>query len=314
MLKKVHIYAMLCFVMLCWGLNVTATKLLVTSFAPVTITAFRILAAALCVFAILSLSKQVRMLTKREFVYVLLGSLLNVVAHHYFLSIGLSRTSAVNGGLIIGTGPLLTTIFALLFLGSKLTLLKSAGIILGFSGVSLIVLVSNGGMSGVSIGDLYVFLAMAVQAASFILIKRMSATLDPRLMTGYMLLLGSVFLFMISLIVEPQGLATLTQGSVSMWVIFFASACIATGVGHMMYNYAIGLVGTVESAIFINLSPFFALIGSAVFLGEQILLVQIVGFVLIIAGVLCGSGALEERIRSLRRSAGRVEKVTQKAS
>ncbi|MGA4721766.1 DMT family transporter [Fictibacillus nanhaiensis] len=302
-MKAYRTYVILFLVMVVWGLNVTATKILVTNFLPVTITGIRVLTAGLTVFLLLSIIKKVRWLTKKEFWYVFLASIFNVVAHHYFLSIGLTETTATNGGLIMGMSPLLTTILAISFLGTPLTLLKSVGLILGFSGVAFIVLEGNSQVAGISFGDGYILLSVLTQAVSFILIKRVAHTLDPRLMTGYMMVIGSLFLIVIGLIEEPQGFAGVVENStVSLWLIYFASACIATAVGHMLYNEAIGKIGASEASIFINLNPFFALVGAYLFLGEQILFQHIFGFLLIITGVLLGSGAVEEiRNKRLRK-------------
>lgn len=288
--------------MIAWGFNVIATKILVENFMPVTMTAIRVFTAGVSVFIILFLFKKVRILTKKEFGYVFFSMLLNVVAHHYFLSIGLSKTTASNGGLILGMGPLLTAILSVIFLGSVMTFVRILGIILGFIGVSFIVLQSGGGFHGVSYGDTYIFLSILAQAASFVLIKKGSKTLDPRLMTGYMLVMGSILLFIISLSIEPNGLATMVNHSTGIWAVFFSSAIIATAVGHMLYNYALGKVGTTEASIFINLNPFFALIGAVLFLGEKIVITQLIGFVFILTGVLFGSGALEEISRKLKKN------------
>ncbi|GGB40941.1 DMT family transporter [Fictibacillus barbaricus] len=301
-MKPYRTYLILFFVMVVWGLNVTATKILVTNFMPVTITGIRVLTAGLTVFLLLSLIKKVRILTKKEFWYVFLASIFNVVAHHYFLSIGLTGTTATNGGLIMGMSPLLTTILAISFLGTPLTLLKTVGLLLGFSGVAFIVL-EGSQVAGISFGDGYILLSVLTQAVSFILIKRVAHTLDPRLMTGYMMVIGSLFLIVIGLFEEPEGFAGVIENStVSLWLIYFASACIATAVGHMLYNEAIGKIGASEASIFINLNPFFALVGANLFLDEQILFQHILGFLLIITGVLLGSGAVEEiRNRRLRK-------------
>lgn len=301
-MKPYRTYFILFFVMVVWGLNVTATKILVTHFMPVTITGIRVLTAGLTVFLLLSLIKKVRKLTRKEFWYVFLASIFNVVAHHYFLSIGLTGTTATNGGLIMGMSPLLTTILAISFLGTPLTLLKAVGLLLGFSGVAFIVL-EGSQVAGISFGDGYILLSVLTQAVSFILIKRVAHTLDPRLMTGYMMVVGSLFLIVIGLFEEPEGFAGVIENStVSLWLIYFASACIATAVGHMLYNEAIGKIGASEASIFINLNPFFALVGAYLFLGEQILFQHILGFLLIITGVLLGSGAVEEiRNRRLRK-------------
>ncbi|MFC4767492.1 DMT family transporter [Effusibacillus consociatus] len=299
-MKKNQIHLILFCVMITWGFNVIATKALVEHFMPVTITAFRIFTAGVSVIVILLFLKKIRRLTKQEIKYVFYGSIFNVVLHHYFLSVGLSQTSASNGGLILGLAPLLTTILAILFLGIKATMTGILGIVLGFAGVSFVVL-DNGGIGGVSIGDVYVFLSILSQAVSFILINKWAKTMDPRMMTGYMLVLGSGFLFVLSLFMEPGGLHSMINNSIPLWMVFFASAIIATAIGHMFYNYAIGQVGAAEASIFTNLNPLFALIGSMIFLGETITLSQIFGFLLILVAVMLSSGAFEELYRKVMR-------------
>ncbi|MDQ6594950.1 DMT family transporter [Bacillus salipaludis] len=300
--QKYKIYLLLVFVMAAWGFNVIATKILVTTFPTLTITSIRVFTAAISVFLILSIFKMVRLPNKKELRYILAAGFFNVVCHHFFLSMGLAKTTASNGGLILGLGPLLSTIVAFLFLKSRVTIPKIVGIILGFSGVAFIVASGNGGLSlrGISNGDLFVFLSIFTQSYSFVLIKKISNTLDPRLMTGYMLLFGSIVLFFISLFAEPGGLKKIPHGSLEVWMIFLASAVIATAIGHMIYNSAIGKVGVTESAIFINLNPFFALVGAVLFLGEKISSPQILGFLFILFGVLFGSGALEEFLHQSR--------------
>nr|WP_263323336.1 DMT family transporter [Neobacillus sp. Marseille-Q6967] len=299
--EKIKIYMLLVFVMITWGLNVIATKVLVAAFTPLTITSIRIFTAAVSVFFILFFLKKIRIPTKKEWVYIVIAGLFNVVGHHYFLSLGLSKTSASNGGLILGLGPLLTTIVAFFFLGNKVSIVQMIGILFGITGVSFIVMVGNEGVSGISIGDLYVFLSIFTQAFSFVMIKKVSQSLDPRLMTGYMLLIGSGILFLLSLIQEPQGLSQLSNRPLGVWLIFLASAIVATAIGHMIYNDAIRKVGVTESAIFINLNPLFALVAAVVFLGEVITFSQIIGFLLILTGVLLGSGAFEDMLRQSKR-------------
>jgi drug/metabolite transporter (DMT)-like permease len=115
-------------------------------------------------------------------------------------------------------------------------------------------------------------------------------------------LFGSVLLFIISLWMEPDGLSSMTNWTPSLWVIFLASAVLATALGHMFYNKAIQQIGAAESAIFINLNPLFSLLGAYLFLGESISHSQIMGFILIVIGVFLGSGVLDESGVLSRRS------------
>ncbi|RUQ28296.1 DMT family transporter [Peribacillus cavernae] len=293
-------YVLLVFVMVAWGFNVSATKLLVDQFMPVTITALRISTAGISVFIILYFLKLLRLPSKKEIPALILGAILNVAGHHYFLSIGLKNTSAVNGGIILGVGPLITAILSIVLLGSRFTFFKCIGFIIGFAGVLVTVSQGKSEVNGFSSGDIDVFISIFSQSLSFILIKKVSKTMDPRLLTGYMLAIGSFLLFIISLLIEPDGFRNITEGSAIDYFVFFSSAVIATAVGHMCYNHAIGKIGAAETSVFMNLSPFFSLIGAALFLNEKIYATHLTGLVFIILGVLIGSGAYKQLGKSKR--------------
>jgi drug/metabolite transporter (DMT)-like permease len=293
-MNNLKIYLILTGVMFLWGLNVTALKVIVGNFPPITITSLRVFTAGVSVFIILFFFKKVRLPARKEWTYIIGGSILNVTGHHMFLGLGLKVTSAVNGGLILGLGPLLTALMAILFLGRKLTFVRTLGFIFGGIGVSLTVLAGSSGLSGMSVGDFYVFLSILSQAISFIIISKAAKTLDPRLLTGYMLVIGSFMLFLTGLWKEPAGLASLGNASAGVWSIFFASAIFATAVGHMLYNYAIGQAGPAEASIFLNLNTFLSILFAAIFLGEHITSAHLLGLIFIVSGVIFGSGALEE--------------------
>jgi drug/metabolite transporter (DMT)-like permease len=292
--KKTTVYALLVAVMAMWGLNIIWLKLLVNEFAPVTMTAFRIFVAGVAVLLFLSVKGVVRKLTFREFSFICVVSLFNIVGHHYFLSVGLTNTTAMNGGLILGLVPILTAIASLFLLKVKFSVMKVVGILFAFFGVIFALVAGHGGAISTSYGDVQIFLAAVSQAISFVLIKKASTNIDARLMTGWLMIVGSAGLFFVSLAVEPQGLATMKTDNYLIWLVFIGSALLATAFGHMTYNYAMQHIGASESAVFINLNPFFALISSYLFLGESLYIAQFVGFLLIVFGVLAGSGAVEQ--------------------
>ncbi|QUG40533.1 DMT family transporter [Psychrobacillus sp. INOP01] len=303
-MNKWKIYAMLVFVMFAWGANVSLLKYMVEEVQPVTLTAFRIFVAGLVVLPILWKMKLLRKPTSSEWKYILLGTLTNVVAHHYFLNIGLSITSATHGGLILGTGPMLTAISAAIILKYFPSKFQWLGLIIGLTGVAVSILVGSETM-GANLGDFYVFLAILVQVLSFMVVSKASKTLDPRLLTVYMLLIGAVILFVISLIQEPGAIKQFAETTPTFWTVFFASAVVSTAIGHLIYNYAVGQAGATKAAIFMNLNPLFSLIISALFLGEVLHLNHFLGLILIVAGVMLGSGAAEDlwkkRNKSLKR-------------
>jgi drug/metabolite transporter (DMT)-like permease len=249
----------------------------------------------------------VRKPTKQEWKFIFLGALLNVVCHHYFLSIGLSMTTSSNAGLILGTGPVLTAVLVSAIMKIYPSRLQWVGVMLGLFGVSATVLAAGDGASGLSFGDVFVFLSILTQVFSYLVISKAAKTLDPRLLTAYMFLIGSIVLFFISIIQEPGEIKAFFNVTPMFWVAFFGSGMIGTAVGHMLYNYSVGKAGPSKAAIFMNLNTLFTLVGSSVFLGEVITSRHIYGLILIVGGVILGSGAAEDIWRKHKLKKSRTE-------
>jgi drug/metabolite transporter (DMT)-like permease len=300
-MNTMKIYLILVVNMVIWGFNVPFVKIIVEHVPPVTATSFRILIAAVTVFLILGITRRVRLPHKNEWGYMIAGSLTSIVSHHFFLSVGLTQTSAMNAGLILGMGPLLTVLLSTLFFKKRPTLITALGFILGSTGVSLTVLFGSGKLQGINLGDFEIFLSIFIQSFGFIIINKASKTMDSVLLTAYMLLIASIFLFVVSLRMEPTGLTTFVDGFSDVWVVFFLSAVLSTGLGQMIYNYAIGQVGAATASIFLNLNTLFSVIGAALFLQETIKLAHFIGFILIVTGVIMGSGTLETLIRQRQK-------------
>ncbi|MBM7663103.1 drug/metabolite transporter (DMT)-like permease [Bacillus mesophilus] len=294
-MSKWLLYQLLFWLMVIWGFNVSAVKILVTYFPPAFMQGTRILIAGLSVLLILLFMKSLRKVTRKNIIGLLIAAFVGVVGHHLCLAIGLMSTTATNAGLILGLIPLCTAILAMIFLNERLTITKSLGIFMALIGVYLIVMNENGRLNDLSIGDLFVLGGVITQAISFILIKKLAANIESRQMTGMMLVFGSLMLLIISFFTESPETITTTEIPSYVWWILIASAVIATGLGHMVYNYAIHQLGASTTAIFINLSPFFSVVGSVLFLGEQIHAKHIVGFTFIISGVILGTGAIKLR-------------------
>ena len=299
---KPKIYLLMIGIMFFWGMNVVALKLLVSYFSPLTMTALRIFLAALTVLLIVVSLKKVRRLSFKEWKWVMLASILGVVIHHILLATGMAHTSAVKTSIIIGFSPLVTAIFAVIFRFSRFQIVQFTGFVLGAFGVVLAVINDGNVDHSLELGDILILLAIVSQALSFLVIKKISSEVDSFLLTGYMLFFGSVVLLISSLVFEREGWSELISAPFKYYLLLLGSAILATALGQTAYNYAISQIGAAETAIFGNFNTIFALVGTAVFLQETIRGTQMIGCLLIIIGVLLGTGALQE-LKNRRRIA-----------
>ncbi|KGR76379.1 DMT family transporter [Ureibacillus sinduriensis] len=287
-------YGLVFFIMVLWGLNVVIIKVLVEDLPPQTMTAFRIMIAGITALSIIIIRKSFRRLSKREWLYTLLGMVFGVILHHLFMAVGLTMIDASNASLILALVPLTTVLLSVIFLGEQLTRWRLIGIILGLTGVFFIQGSSFGAMQ-FSRGELYLFIAMLVQAISFIFVKKATATLDSKQVTTVMFLAGSIGLLVISFITEPGGVEAMTSAPLFIYFLFIVSGIVATGVGYIVFNEAIKQIGAGQTVIFNNFVPFFGLTFSALFLNEKITASQLIGFVFIVTGILFGTSYIERQ-------------------
>ncbi len=298
-----RIYTLLFLVMATWGFNLSALVVLVNNVEPITLTSARIFIAGIAVLIISKFLGIFRLPTKEEWKTILIITIFNVAFHHTFLALGLTRTSGVNAGIVLGAAPLVTMVLSIIILKNQISRLRALGFLLGFIGILITSITGTDGIAAVSSGDLMIFLSMFVQAFSFILISKLNPTFDPRLLTGYMLLIGSFFIFGVSFMLEGDFVQLTKLFSWKLGSLFLFSAIIATAFGHMTYNFAITNVGPTETTIFVNLNTLFALMGASLFLGEPIMMNHFIGLVFILVGVFIGSGTLDYLIKKRRMRA-----------
>ncbi|GLC87185.1 DMT family transporter [Lysinibacillus piscis] len=296
-MSKVKIYLILLGVMLAWGLNIVALKLLVSYFSPLTMTAVRIFIAGFTIISILFLLKKLQKPQGTEYYAIMASSILGVVLHHGLLAFGLANTTAVKGSIILGFSPLLTAILAIIFGFTQMGWQRFLGFVVGAFGVTMAVMRGGEGITGIAFGDILVFLSILSQAFSFLIISKVSKTLNPVVLTGYMMLSGSLVLLLLASIIEPAQFMTFTTAPLSIIAVLLVSAIVATAIGHVTYNYAISKIGAAETAIFGNFNTLFSLMATAILLKESVGINQIIGCLLIIFGVLTGTGTLEAFIR-----------------
>ncbi|MEK4564933.1 DMT family transporter [Alkalihalobacillus sp. FSL R5-0424] len=275
---------------LLWGVNIVCLKILVTSFTPVTMTAFRIGTAGLVLFIALVFIRKAKKLSRLEWGYVIAGGGLGVFAHHLFLAFGLQSVQASTAVLLLGLVPVATAICSIIFLKESFTKWTFLGIGLAFLGVLFV----QGGIGQFGTGSVYILIAVLVQAVSFLFIRKASETMNPLQVTTFTLLIGAIVLFICSFTLEPSGIERFATGSPALYAIFFFSAICSTAAGQLLFNASISRIGASKSAIFLNFVPFFGVVCSAIFLNESIVWYQWCGFVLIVAGVLFGTGYIEQ--------------------
>ena len=150
---------------LMWASNIVLGRVLRGEIGPLTLTAFRYVVASLLYVAVLGRSVGKEPLVRRDWVLLAAMGLTGIFGFSALLYRGLQFTTATNGVLINGSGPLMTAVLAAILLKERLSRRHVLGALISFLGVALIV----GGGSfrallqwHVNTGDLYILMAMGV--------------------------------------------------------------------------------------------------------------------------------------------------------
>ena len=203
----------------------------------------------------------------------------------------LQYTQALNALLIQSAGPLFVALWSLLLFGVRLTLAQFAGILISLAGVFTIILRGDlGALANIRFnrGDVMVAGALLAFGLYSALMPRRPVTHQLSLISftmgcGALLLLPfSIWEFSTGLTLKLDALTLVTL----VFVVIFPST-----LAYLFFNRGIALVGPNRAAPFLHLVPVFGSVMAILLLGEQLRLFHLVGYLLVLAGVVIASRA-----------------------
>ncbi len=232
-----------------------------------------------------------RHLQKNAIPYVILG-IVGIFGFNTLFFVGLKYTSTVNGSLIMGLNPLLTTIFARIILKDNILNRQVVGIFLAFIGVLLVI--TQGSIEtiktlSISGGDLIIFAGNICWALYGVLGRRFVKDATPLYTTTFTMIIGAVSLIIVSLFMSnPVPVVNIPIGA---WGAIAFMALFTSVLGYLWWNQGMKEIGASKTSLFFNLVPVVTMIISFV-TGTPITVFQIIGAFLVIFGVLAASGII----------------------
>jgi drug/metabolite transporter (DMT)-like permease len=198
-------------------------------------------------------------------------------------------TEALNALLIQSAGPLFVALWSLALFGVRLTGAQLAGIAISLAGVLTIILRGDfSALAGISFnrGDL-------MFASSLVSFGLYSALMPRRPVTHALSLIsfttccGAMMLLPFSIWEFSTGVTLkfdLMSWATLAYVVIFPSTLAYT-----FFNRGLALIGPNRAAPFFHLVPVFGSAMAILLLGEQLRLFHLVGYVLVLAGVVIAS-------------------------
>lgn len=266
-----------------WGCNYPISAYLLKGFSPVFLSTVRICFTSLFLIIVAIVHKGMKRPTTSEWKYLVGVGIFGTLLNQTFYFTGLRHTSPANASLIIAMAPIATILLERIFFKVKLSMKIASGALISLLGVFSIIGVANGSF-GISFGDFNILIAMLCLSISLLFIRGLAKTMDSFVITIYATVLGSV------LMLPAAGVESLVGGSVVshsplMWILLISAGILAQGVAGFWWNGGVAKVGAGTASMFMNIQPFVAILASHFILGNQIMLTQIIGGVLVLLGV-----------------------------
>ncbi|QRG69164.1 DMT family transporter [Brevibacillus choshinensis] len=285
-------YLLLIFCVTAWGSNFVFGKMLVAEFSPLLLSALRLL--FITIFLLVWARGRLSMPALSRGDWLLLGSLgiIGVFINQWSFYKGLVTADPTTSALVLALTPITTSLLAAVFLKESLTPRMAVGSIVGTAGVLFVIY--NGAALHFDIGILWIFLTMITFAVSIILVRQLGRRLPPLATTLASNLIGFGSMLPFVLITAP---VAAVSHQVSSWLLLFVTAVIMHGVVTLIWNSQLQKVGAAKAAMFSNLEPFIAMVFGFFLLDRPVTAVQLLGALLIIAGVTLTTTSKEPQVR-----------------
>jgi drug/metabolite transporter (DMT)-like permease len=283
-------YWLLSLTSLFWAGNIVLARYVAGHVPPITLSCVRWIGACLILlpFAWRHLRRDWPVLC-RHLPLVLTLSVTGVAINNMLSYWALQFTQALNALLIQSSGPLFVALWSLILFGIRLTGAQFLGIAISLAGVLTIIL----GGDFAAIASVRFNKGDVMFASALVVFGLYSALMTRRPVTHPLSLIvfttGCGALMMVPFAVwEMIAGVRLTFDALTLATLIYA-VIFPSALAYLFFNRGIALIGPNRAAPFFHLVPVFGSAMAILFLGEQPRLFHLVGYVLVLAGVVIAS-------------------------
>jgi drug/metabolite transporter (DMT)-like permease len=283
-------YFLLSITALCWAGNAIVGRLAAGHIAPVTLSFLRWSLAFLIIlpFAWKHLARDRDAIRSRLGIMIVL-SITGIGAFNTLQYWALEHTQALNTLLLQSAAPLVVAVWSLILLGVRLTLAQAFGVVLSLCGVLVILL--HGDLTTLrnidfNKGDL-IFLVALVIFALYSVLSLKRPNIHPLSFVAFTFGAGAACLIPL-LVWELFARPLMAINTANLLTLAYVALFPST-LAYLCFNRGVQLIGANRAAPFFHVVPVFGTVMSIVFLGEHPQMFQLLGFALVLTGVVVAS-------------------------
>ena len=269
---------------LAWSGSWITGKLAVAGAPPLEISTVRFLIAAL-VLVVITLATRAD-LGRGGLWPVALAGVLGYCVYNAFVFVGLTMAPASDGALIVPTTIPVLTALAATFVGERLTPMKVTGFAVASIGVALVIVAGQTAEEISSrrlIGDVLMVLGAICWATYTVLGTIAMRTRSPLAVVTIAAPIGALCLIPLGFL--ENGYADIPGWSAAVWLNVLYLALIGSVASFILFYWVVRRVGAGVAAMTSYFVPVLTLVLAVVFLGDRPQPLQLVGGLVILAGV-----------------------------
>jgi drug/metabolite transporter (DMT)-like permease len=286
-------------VVVMWAATFSTFKVAWRQIDPVAFTGVRFLAITVVGFAVLRLSKGRRRPARSDIPMLVASGITGYFLYQMGFVLGLDRTTAVAGAILISTHPMFALLFSWMSGRERPTRMGVIGLLVGFGGV----VVFLGGFStlgGAKAGDLLALGAAAAFGAYGAINQGLSPRYTSAELMAYTLAVGGTLTVLVS--VPAMAAQDWSAVGAETWLIVLFSIFGPVYLAYALWNWAIHKRGIARTVIWAFLVPVVGGVMAVLWLHETVQPEEVVGSILVVAGLVVSRlGPRFDVARSARR-------------
>lgn len=288
-----------------WGGTYPAVKIGLEDFPPIFYAALRLDLAAVVLLSYAVSSFEYRWpRNRRDWIAVLAGGVFTLAGHSVLQNVGQQTVPSAVASILGGLIPVLTIGFAKVFLPEeRFGIPELFGIALGFAGV---VVITRPDLENLLVADTVGQGILVLSAASFALggvLTQWSNTempLSPR--TAWAMVVGAILTHIASFASPSESMRLAGVSPSGIFALVYLGVFVSA-VGYLLYFSLLPRLGSVELNLVTYGAAIFGTVFSWALFAEQVTLLTLVGFCLILLGfVLLKHETFSEEYSSLREA------------
>ena len=283
-----------------WGSSFLFTEIALVDLEPLTVVNLRMLFAALTLLALWRLQRLPGVRGAHLWRAFALIAVTNNILPFTLIVWAQTHISASLAAILNAAVPLFGVVLAWLFTQDERPgLTKFIGVVIGFVGVIVLIAPTGEELAAATLaGQIAVLTATFCYAVSSIYSKRFKDWDVPPVITATMqALLGAILLLPLTLVLEQPWQAQLSTLWTPVAVVCLGVICSA--LAYLLFFRILANAGAVNLMLVALLIPVSACLLAAIFLGERLAGGDLLGMLIIFAGLLIIDGRLVPKLRAL---------------